>query len=572
MARPLALTLAAVGVLGGVFWSLAYVNGVYNREHTWITASRWIYANAAPESKLLWELWDDPLPKAIPGEPGMDMGSRQLTNIDWSPYEEDTVDKYALMKEKLREADYVVYSSKRIYDSVDELPQRYPMTNLYYAAMRDGRLGFELAAEFTSPPRLFGLTFDDRNADESYSLYDHPQVSVYQKVRDLSDAEYDAIFDSVWAQAVPGYRGPDSPLSPFLNFIGLGNEPGSESVGLLNRIIGLFTAAPVATAPVTEPRQSLMFAEPITSLAIVDNYRWNTWASENTLLAMLWWWAVLSLFGWLVWPMGFLVFRPMRDRGFFLSRTLGWLLGGWVLWILINLGLLQNLVIHAWLSVLLLAVPGIVIALRLRTELMTYVRAQWRTMLAGEVVFGLAYLFFVGVRMLNPDLWQPWFGGEKQMEFAFVNGILRSPTFPPVDPHFSGGFINYYYFGLYLVAYLDQIDRYLCRGCVQFDHCDPLCPDGRQYLCCRLFCRQGTCAPVGEPTRTDLEDRPRQCVARAALCDDHRQPGWICSSCAQPGHGFTHTVSICIAGSEATDRRDGRLPEGGHRTGATASL
>ena len=69
----------------------------------------------------------------------------------------------------------------------------------------------------------------------------------------------------------------------------------------------------------------------------------------------------------------------------------------------------------------------------------------------------LAYLFFIGVRMFNPDLWQPWFGGEKQMEFAFLNGILRSPTFPPVDPHFAGGVINYYYFGLYLVAYLIKL-------------------------------------------------------------------------------------------------------------------
>ena len=72
--------------------------------------------------------------------------------------------KYLLLKQKLREADYVAYSSKRIYDSVDELPQRYPLTTLYYQAMRDGRLGFELAGEFTSPPQLFGVTFDDRHA------------------------------------------------------------------------------------------------------------------------------------------------------------------------------------------------------------------------------------------------------------------------------------------------------------------------------------------------------------------------------------------------------------------------
>jgi hypothetical protein len=33
----------------------------------------------------------------------------------------------------------------------------------------DGRFGFDLAEEVTSPPQLFGFVFDDRKADESFS-------------------------------------------------------------------------------------------------------------------------------------------------------------------------------------------------------------------------------------------------------------------------------------------------------------------------------------------------------------------------------------------------------------------
>ena len=458
ISRILSISLVTIGLLGGLFWSLAYVNGVYNREHTWITASRWIYANAPSGSMILWELWDDPLPKSIPGEPDMDMYNKGLTNIDWSPYEEDTADKYAILKQKLREADFVAYSSKRIYDSVDELPQRYPMTNLYYAAMWDGRLGFELAQEVTLPPQLLGFTFDDRHADESFSLYDHPQVSIFRKVRDLSDAEYDAIFGRSWEQAIPGYRGQDSPLSPLLEALGLGSQPGSESRGLLNRVIGLLGVGQSAPAsPPLEERRTLEFAQPIQTLPVVDNYRWNVAASESAPLAIVWWWLVLTLLGWLAWPVMFGVFRPLRDAGFFLSRTFGWLLGGWLLWILASVGLLQNTVRFAWLTVLLLAVMGGLFAVRQRGALLAFIRANWKLMLAGEVVFGVAYLAFLWVRLQNPDVWQPWFGGEKQMEFAFLNGILRSPTFPPVNPHFAGGFINYYYFGLYLVAYLIKL-------------------------------------------------------------------------------------------------------------------
>ena len=136
-----ATLLAMIAVGGGLAWSLAYVNGVYGHEHTWITASRWVYANAPSGSVILWELWDDPLPKSIPGEPGMDMGSQGLRHIDWSPYEEDTPEKYAILRQKLQEADYVIYSSKRIYGSVEELPKRYPMTIRYYELMFNQQLG-----------------------------------------------------------------------------------------------------------------------------------------------------------------------------------------------------------------------------------------------------------------------------------------------------------------------------------------------------------------------------------------------------------------------------------------------
>lgn len=456
--RILVVLIAAISLGGGLFWSLAYVNGVYNSEHTWIQAGRWIFENVPSGSVVLAEDWDDEPIRSMPNDPNVNRDSRGIRVIKWSPYEEDTFEKYIVLKEKLREADYVYYSSKRIYESVDELPLRYPMTIRYYNAMWNGELGFEKVLDITTPPALFGMTFPDQEADESWSLYDHARVTLFRKTRDLTDAEFDALFERSWEQAVSYDRGEPSILEPILNVLGLGSNPEKQDRGLLNMVIRLTTGKDTIRALADNgERKSLMLSQPVDELPIVDNYRWNRWASENTWFGVLWWWLVVALLGWTAWPISFVIFQALRDRGYLLSRALGWLLAGWLLWIVTSMGWALNSVINAWLTLLLLAVIGLGTAFWTWQEMRCFLRENRGLLFIGEILFTVAYLFFVYVRMGNPDIWQPWLGGEKFMEFAFLNGILRSPYFPPVDPHFAGGYINYYYFGIYLVAYLIKL-------------------------------------------------------------------------------------------------------------------
>jgi YYY domain-containing protein len=84
--------------------------------------------------------------------------------------------------------------------------------------------------------------------------------------------------------------------------------------------------------------------------------------------------------------------------------------------------------------------------------LRAYLAANRRAILTIEALFLGAFAFMTVLRALNPDLWQPIWGGEKPFEFGFLNAILRSPVMPPYDPFFSDGVINYYYYGLFLVS------------------------------------------------------------------------------------------------------------------------
>ena len=94
--RWLAAAIAIAALLGAIFWSLAYVNGVYNTSHPWIKASRWIYANIPDGSTIAWEQWDNSLPYDLP-EPNSSRGRFQFT--DWGPFEEDTPEKFERLKE-----------------------------------------------------------------------------------------------------------------------------------------------------------------------------------------------------------------------------------------------------------------------------------------------------------------------------------------------------------------------------------------------------------------------------------------------------------------------------------------
>ncbi len=170
------------------------------------------------------------------------------------------------------------------------------------------------------------------------------------------------------------------------------------------------------------------------------------------MLAPVLWYLLLTLLGWLTFPLAFRLLPGLADRGYALSRSLGLLLWGYVFWLLASLGLLYNTPGGVWLALAALAALSLPLGWPRREQMRAWLRNHRGAVWTTEILFALAFAFMTAVRAANPEI----LGTEKPMELAFINAILHSPAFPPHDPWLAGYAISYYYFGYVLVAMLAQ--------------------------------------------------------------------------------------------------------------------
>ena len=430
-ARPARIAVAAaaaVVVAGTAFYAFAYT-AVYRDEHPGVRLSGWLNENAQPGSLVLMEHWEEGLP---------DVGAFRFKRLPL--YESDTEDKLYNLSTDLAEADYLVLFSNRLYGTIPRLPERYPVSTEYYRLLFEGGLGYELAEAMSSYPRLAGVSFVDDSlartdiarpaaiesvreapivldlgwADESFSVYDHPLGLVFENVGRLNaETIRRAILEAAPADALE--RGP----------------PEARPLGLL-----------------MSPEEARSQREGGTWTGIV---RADSWTNDVPTLA---WLLAVQGIALVTLPAAMLLFRPLSDRGYLLAKPLGILVVGLIVWLLASLRWMEFGRESVGVAVLLVAAVSVALLAVRRKELFAAIRRRWGIFVVGEAVFVVAFLAFVVMRMVNPDLWHSHLGGEKPMDLAYLTAVLKSSYMPPYDPWFSDGYINYYYMGQFFVATL----------------------------------------------------------------------------------------------------------------------
>lgn len=448
-ALPTRLAWLLIGTVVGfsVFYSLAF-DHMYQSTSTPVEGSIWLYQHAPPGSLIATEHWEEGMPVPLATSSGVVSADSQRYHVVTMPmYDDDTPSKLETIVNNLEAADYVVFFSNRLYGTVPRLPGRYPMSRRYYEQLFGEKLGFRLVAAFDRYPSLLGVAFVDDtfndpglptprllqterpapvtinlgHADESFSVYDHQKVLIFQKFERLSPDQLRALI------------GPP-PLQRPLDREGL--APAYKPL--------VFT--PVQEAAV---QAGGTFRDLFDRSDLANRYPLLTWIVLILAISLA---AV---------PLGFFTFRFLPDRGYLASKSLGILFLAWLSWMVVCLDVTEATRAEAlWMLAVYLAI-GLVAGWAQRREIQAFLVHQWRLLAIEEGLFWLAFSYDLFIRSLDPDLWHPVLGGEKPMDLAYFTAAARSPIYPPYDPWFAGGYLNYYYFGQVIVGTLTRLSGVL---------------------------------------------------------------------------------------------------------------
>jgi hypothetical protein len=186
---------------------LAYLS-VYHQPDVRFTASKWIFNNVKNQSYILSEtanVVDVPIPSHK--DPVTLYMGKTYQYISFNFYDlEDNPLLQSQLQGHIQQADYIFVPSRRVFrnftcfrengnvqqeigfykERCNNLKEKYPTLYQYYEQLFSGRLGFKKVAEFTSYPKisLLGITLlelPDEDAEETWTVFDHPVIRVYQR-------------------------------------------------------------------------------------------------------------------------------------------------------------------------------------------------------------------------------------------------------------------------------------------------------------------------------------------------------------------------------------------------------
>ena len=234
---------------------------------------------------------------------------------------------------------------------------------------------------------------------------------------------------------------------------GKGNKSAAVSIRqkLLNGSTPGSSGASIRSTTIfQEPFKLLYFLIPVALVLLVGTCLMGI---DDT-LQVLRWGLMLTIFGLAVYPLSSMLFPDLRSGGFFLSKPLGLLSVGLIVWTLTYLKIFRFN--RVFIIITLIAAVAICYGIRpLRENLINKLsqKSSLENIVIEESIFFLILTLLCYFKGFLPNI----NGEEKFMNYGFMMSMIRSSRLPANDMWLSGYSINYYYFGQYLYTMVVKV-------------------------------------------------------------------------------------------------------------------
>ncbi len=159
----------------------------------------------------------------------------------------------------------------------------------------------------------------------------------------------------------------------------------------------------------------------------------------NWLLPTIYWYIFIFILGLVFYPLTKKIFKKFPfDQGYAFSKTLAIIFLSYFTFLL---GIIKILPFERNSLIFLISIFiffNFIIVKKTKNK-----SFNWKNLLINEILFFTSFIFWTFIRGQEPSIRSL----EKFMDFGFINSILRSRFFPPLDMWYPPEAINYYYFG-----------------------------------------------------------------------------------------------------------------------------
>ena len=132
------------------------------------------------------------------------------------------------------------------------------------------------------------------------------------------------------------------------------------------------------------------------------------------MLDALSWYLFIQVLGLLAFPVVFVVFRRLPDRGFTLIKPAALVFFSYILWVLGLTHVAPNTQLTIGVILLVTVAPGIFLIWQKQEDIREFIREHWPMLLASEVLFAGFFLMWLGIISEAPSINHT----EKPMDFG----------------------------------------------------------------------------------------------------------------------------------------------------------